>query len=246
MTDPDTFTEDRFLGGRVCVRQRRRGYRAGADAILLAAAVSPPALPDYRLLEAGCGAGAALLSVACRLPGARLVGLEREPAQAELARANVAANGAEGSVEIVEADLFEAPGVFDGIFCNPPFDEQGSANPPHALRRHAYLTEHRVEAWIKALADRLTGGAALTLIHRADRLPEILTALEGRLGGVRVLPVRPRAEAAAKRVLVRAVKGSRAQLALLKGLDLHDASGAKFTPEAGAIFRGEAAIDWGL
>jgi tRNA1(Val) A37 N6-methylase TrmN6 len=90
----------------------------------------------------------------------------------------------------------------------------------------------------------LAGGAALTLIHRARALSEILAALEGRLGGIEVLPVRPRASAPAKRVLVRARKGSRAPLNLYAGFNLHDGSGAKFTAEAEAIFRGEALIEW--
>jgi tRNA1(Val) A37 N6-methylase TrmN6 len=234
------LTDDRFLGGRVSVRQRRRGYRAGADAVLLAAAVTPGA----RLLEAGCGAGTALLCVAHRFPEASLVGIEREQGQAELARANIEANGMQDRVTVLHADLFAERDVFDGVFCNPPFDSARAANPPHPARRHAYLTEHGVDAWIKELANWLHGGAALTLIHRAERLPDILASLDGRLGGVSVLPVRPRAEEPAKRVLVRAIKGSRAPLRLLKGLDLHDAGGAKFTPEADAIFRGDAAIAW--
>ena len=84
----------------------------------------------------------------------------------------------------------------------------------------------------------------LTLIQRAQHLPAILAALEGRLGGIEILPLRPRADLAAKRVLVRARKGGRSPLRLLKGLDLHDAGGAKFTPEADAIFRGEARVIW--
>jgi tRNA1(Val) A37 N6-methylase TrmN6 len=73
---------------------------------------------------------------------------------------------------------------------------------------------------------------------------DILAAMGGRLGAVTVYPVRPRNDAPASRVLVRGVKGSRAPLTLLRGIDLHDGSGAKFTPEADAIFRGRAAIDW--
>ena len=84
----------------------------------------------------------------------------------------------------------------------------------------------------------------LTMIHRASKLQEILTALEGRLGGVEVFPIRPRAEEPAKRVLVRARKGSKAPLRLLKGLDLHDGSAAKHTPEAEAILRGDTVISW--
>lgn len=235
------MSEDRFLDGRLVLRQPATGYRAGADAMLLAAATSPGA----RLMEAGCGVGAALLAAALRFPDALLTGVEREPAMAALARENVEANGLGDRVRIVEEDVLRGTGGgFDGVFCNPPFAEAGEGTDPHAARRHAHVTEASLDAWIAALSNRLGGGGRLTLIHRADKLAEILAALDGRLGGVTVFPVRPRAEAGASRVLVRAQKGSRGPLALMRGLDLHDDSGAKFTAEAEAIFRGAAAIDW--
>jgi tRNA1(Val) A37 N6-methylase TrmN6 len=237
----DAFTTDAFLSGAVRLVQPARGYRAGADAILLAAAVEAPA--GAVLLEAGCGAGAALLAAAVGLPDVRFVGLERDAAALALARENVRLNGLEDRVEIVEGDALAAGAPFDGVFCNPPFDEEG-APEPHPARRSSYLSEAGVEGWIKALSNRLKGGARLTLIQRAVHLPAILAALEGRLGGAEVFPIRPSADQPAKRVLVRAAKGSRAPLRLLKGLDLHDSGGAKFTPEADAIFKGEARVRW--
>jgi tRNA1(Val) A37 N6-methylase TrmN6 len=45
--------------------------------------------------------------------------------------------------------------------------------------------------------------------------------------------------------LVRARKGSRAPFRLCPELVLHDASGAKYTPETEAILRGDAVISFG-
>lgn len=236
------ITEDGLLGGKVRLRQPAKGYRAGADAILLAAAVE--ASSGETLIEAGTGAGAALLAAARFLPGVRFVGIERDPDMALLARENAALNLMADRVEIVEGDALSPGPVFDGVFTNPPFDDEVSAQEPHPARRGAYLSEASVDDWIKALSNRLSGGAMLTLIQRAQHLPAILAALEGRLGGIEILPLRPQADLPAKRILVRARKGGRAPLRLLKGLDLHDRSGAKFTPEADAIFRGEARVIW--
>jgi tRNA1(Val) A37 N6-methylase TrmN6 len=242
MTVPgDAFTTDAFLSGAMRLVQPARGYRAGADAILLAAAIEATA--GATLLEAGCGAGAALIAAATGLPEARFVGLERDAEALALARENVRLNGLEPRVEIVEGDALAPGAPFDGVFANPPFDGEG-AQEPHPARRSSYLSEAGVADWIKALSNRLKGGARLTLIQRAVHLPAILAALEGRLGGVEVFPLRPAADEPAKRVLVRAGKGSRAPLRLLKGLDLHDSRGCKFTPEADAIFKGQARIDW--
>lgn len=243
------LTEDALLGGRIRIRQPKLGYRVNADTLLLAAAVE--AKTGMRLLEVGCGVGAALIAVAARTANAKFVGLERDANMASIARENLAMNGMSTDAEIVTGDVLgrdanrvDLGGAFDGVFFNPPFDAEGEGRAPSEARRHAYIADEPIERWVAALADRLTGGAALTLIHRAHKLPEILSALEGRLGGVEVVPIRPRANDPAKRVVVRARKGSRAQLKLLKGLDLHDASGTKHTPEAEALLRGETTLIW--
>lgn len=243
------LTEDALLGGRIRIRQPKRGYRVNADTLLLASAVEARA--GMRLLEVGCGVGAAMIAVAARTANAKFVGLERDANMASIARENLAMNGMSTDAEIVVGDVLgrdanqtSLSGTFDGVFFNPPFDAEGEGRAPSPERRHAYIADEPIERWIAALSDRLTGGAALTLIQRAHKLPEILSALEGRLGGIEILPVRPRAAEPAKRVLVRARKGSRAPLKLLKGLDLHDASGAKHTPEAEALLRGETTLIW--
>ena len=244
MPDAD-LTEDALLGGRIRVRQPARGYRVNVDTMLLAAAVE--ASDGMRLMEAGCGVAAALLAVAVRNENITLLGVERETNIAEVARENVALNAMTHRIEIATGDALDRDakyGVFDGVFLNPPFDAEGQGHAPSEHRAHAHVTEVSVDQWIAALADRLRGGAALTIIHRTSKLPEILAALEGRLGGTEVIPIRPRAEEPAKRIIVRARKGSRAPLRLLRGLALHDASGGKYTPETDAILKAEALITW--
>ena len=86
--------------------------------------------------------------------------------------------------------------------------------------------------------------AVLTLIWRADGLGDVLSALGiGGIGGIGVLPVYPRPDAAAIRILVRGVKGSRAPLSLAGGLTLNDAN-ARPTAEAEAILRGGESLRW--
>ena len=239
----DDVVETRILGGRLLIRQPSEGYRVNADTLLLAAAVETPG----RLLEAGTGVGAVALAVTQRSPETQVLGIERAARMAALARENIAANGMSARVSVLQSDalnLDDGLGTFDGVFFNPPFNDAEEGRAPTEARRPARVAEAPMSAWIGALANRLKGGAALTLIYRAERLGEILAALEGRVGGPEVFPIRPRAEAPAKRVIVRARKGSRAPLRLLRGLDLHDDGGAKHTPEAEAILRGDALISW--
>jgi tRNA1(Val) A37 N6-methylase TrmN6 len=239
-------TEDAILGGLVRIRQPARGYRVNADTVLLAAAIEANA--GMRVMEAGCGVGAASIIVAARNENVGLLAVERDQNMAAIARENVALNAMSARIEIATGDALDRHadwGVFDGVFANPPFDAEGEGRAPSEARRRAHLADEPISAWVAALSDRLRGGGALTIIHRAAKLAEILAAIDGRLGAVDIFPIRPRAEAPAKRVLVRARKGSRAPLRLLRGLELHDGSGAKHTVEAEAILRGVAAIRWG-
>lgn len=242
------ISEDRLLGGRVLLRQGVRGYRAGMDAALLAAACD--AADGARVLEAGCGAGGALLSAAVRRPGARFLGVERDTAAAGLARLNIETNDLLGRVEILEADValpfkrLELP-PFDAVMANPPFfDDPGALRAPMPEKLGAWMADGGLSAWIGFLLKAVREGGSITVIHRADRLADILALLAPKAGSFQIRPIHPHADAPAKRVLVRALKTGKAPLQLLPPLVLHPRDGAKHTNEAEAILRGEAALPW--
>lgn len=249
MSDQSNVTDNRLLDGRVLLRQAARGYRAGMDAALLAAACD--AAPGARVLEAGCGAGGALLAAAFRRPEAVFTGVERDPAAAALARENVALNGFGERVAIVDGDVqagFRALGlpVFDAVMANPPFfDDPDDLRAPAAEKSGAWMADGGLAAWTGFLLKAVREGGAITVIHRADRLGDLLSLLGGKAGSFRVRPVQPFADAPAKRVLVRAIKTGKAPLVLLPPLVLHDQAGGKHSAETEAILRGEAELGWG-
>lgn len=242
------LTDDAFLCGRLRLWQPARGYRAATDPVLLAAAC--PAQPGQAVLDLGCGAGAAALCLAVRVPGLRLAGVELQPGYAALARANALRNGL--AFEVAEADVAAIPPAlrrgFDQVIANPPYYAPGGSRSPVPARETALREADRPLAdWIAAARARLVPGGWLTLILGADRLGDALAALAGRLGSVAVLPLAPRAGRPAGRVLIRARKGGRAALRLLAPFVIH--SGAAhagdredYTPEAEAVLRGGAAI----
>ena len=241
-------SEDRLLGGRVRLLQPRSGYRAGADAALLAAACD--ARPGERALDVGCGPGAVLLQAAIRRPGASFWGLERDPAALELARCNLELNQLQDRAQIVSGDVAQGFAAlklrpFDAVLSNPPFfDDAGAIRGPHPAKRGAFLTEEGLDAWAAFLIKAVREGGDLVVIHRADRLADLLALLSPKFGSFQIRPVHPFADAPAKRVLMRATKTGKAPLMLLPPLVLHDRSGGKHTAEAEAILRGEAAISW--
>ena len=240
--------QDGFLGGRLKLSQPRKGYRAGMDAALLAAACD--AAPGQSVIEAGCGAGAALLSAALRRPQTRFVGLERDPAALALARANITANGLGARVEAIAGDVSQKPSSlglnpYDAALANPPFfDDPGAIRGPAPEREGAWIADSGLESWTRFLLKAVREGGTITLIHRANRLADILALLGSGAGSFRIRPVLPFADEPAKRVLVRAIKTGKAPLVLLPALVLHDRVGGKHTALADAILRGEADLGW--
>lgn len=253
MSDNGTLTDDAFLGGALQLTQPRKGARSGTDAVMLAASVAADA--PACVLEAGCGAGAVALCLARRLPQVCVTGVEIDPALCELARHNAARNGLAGRVEIIEGDVtgpfaaFEAQGVrregYDHVVANPPYLPEGSARAPgNADKRRAHvMTQGGLDEWVRFLAACAAPDALLWMIHRADALKDLLDALGGRFGGVRVYPLFPRAGAPATRLIVSAMKGSRAGLQILPGLTLHRADGG-YTEMAEAVLRHGAALSF--
>lgn len=252
--NPTRLVVDALLGGRLQLRQPSEGHRSGTDAVLLAAS----APPDFSglAIDVGAGVGAAGLAMVIARPRMRVALLENDPSLACLARENLRHNGLLDRVFVAEADLLSAAsrraaGLVDEsaglVISNPPFLDPGRARlSPEAGRRraHAMYTEgpSALIDWIRAALALVAPGGTIILIHRPDALPVILESLGTRAGGITVLPVYPRREACAGRILVRGKKGSRAPLAIASPLILHD--GNHFTPAAEAIHRGALLIDW--
>jgi len=250
-TAREAVSDDAFLGGRLRVLQPATGYRAGIDGVLLAATVE--AGSGAQVLDAGSGVGIVGLCVAQRLPGARVTLVERDAGLAALARRNVERNGFAGRMRVIEADILRPlgeaaelaamAGSFDEVLANPPFHVEGrgtAAGDPIKAGANA-MPAGALDRWVRFMAALARPGGRITLIHRTEALPDVLRALAGRFGGAVVVPLHPRQEEAAVRVLVRAVKGSRAPLELRPGLVLHGADNS-FRPPIAAILRDAVAL----
>lgn len=232
------MSAERFLGGKIIVSQPETGFRAGLDAVMLAAAV-----PDAETaLELGAGAGTASLCLAARLMNTAITGIEIDPALTKLANENATANGMDQRVRFATADIFALPSEwkreFGAVLMNPPFHGEGQSSPDPS-RARALMDHGSLGDWLEAGLKRTVSGGSFTVILRADRLNEALAAVPET--GVSVFPLWPAAGEAARRVLIQVRKGARAPFRLLPGLILHDSSGA-YTPKVEAILRGEAAL----
>ena len=238
------MTADTLLGGRVQLLQPEAGYRVAIDPVLLAAAVD--VLDGARVLDAGCGTGAALFCVLTRIGSACGVGLERQTNLADLAQQGIIANALDKRAEVIVGDVAAPPKEmaesFDAVITNPPYFEAGTI-PPHPERAQANTeTDLPLTLWIESCFRFLKGDGLFAMIHRAERVADIIASLNDRSGAVTIIPLWPKEGCPAKRAIVLARKGRRSPAMLHPGLILHEETG-DFTPTASAILRDGAALD---
>jgi tRNA1(Val) A37 N6-methylase TrmN6 len=230
---------DGFLDGRLSVLQPPDHARASIDAVFLAAAV--PAVPGERALELGSGTGVASLCLAWRVPGLAVEGLERLARLGTLACESAALNRLDDRVRFTAGDLRRGAmrgAGFDHVLMNPPYHEAGATRPSPVSAKalaHAELAGGLAD-WVEAGLGALRRGGMLTVVHRVERLGALLALLDGRAGAAAIFPLWPAQGRPAKRILVRARKGSSAPSQLLPGLVLHNDAG-RFTAAAEAVLR---------
>ncbi|MBU2891481.1 tRNA1(Val) (adenine(37)-N6)-methyltransferase [Celeribacter halophilus] len=251
MSAEGDLSRDAFLDGQIHVFQPKRGYRAGVDPVLLAAAT--PARSGQTVLELGCGAGVASLCLHARVAGLSLTGIEVQPFYAALAQRNAVENGAD--MTVCDADLRDLPQdirarSFDHVIANPPYYERARSTASEDEGRDIALAgETPLATWVDVAARRLAPKGYLTMIQKADRLPELLCALEGRLGSVRVRAVQPRVGRVAELVLVQARKSGRAGFVLEAPLIMHqglrhERDGESYAENVLKILRSGADLPW--
>ncbi|PKP68938.1 MAG: methyltransferase [Alphaproteobacteria bacterium HGW-Alphaproteobacteria-4] len=250
MFSPEALSDDAFLGGRVQLLQPRAGFRAAMDAVLLAAAC--PARAGQSVFELGCGVGVASLCLGVRVPGLLLAGLELQADYADLARQNAARCGV--PLAVFEGDLAAPPSAlrarsFDHVLANPPFFSHPGSAAADPGRETAQREATPLAVWVATGMRRLASGGHLTMILRADRLPDALAALGQGAGDVMVRPIAARAGHPAGRVLILIRKGGRGGFRLLAPFIMHAApyhlrDGEDLTDAARAILRDGAALEW--
>ncbi len=249
-----SFTIDAFhRGGFHVVQPKGEGHRSGVDAMLLASLVDADG--PVSVADLGSGAGAAGLGVAARLPQARVLLVEKFARMAQYARRSlVLPDNAflAGRVEVLEADVTLAgrarvaagllDEIHDHVIMNPPFNHGSDRRTPDVLKAEAHaMTQGLFESWVRTAGAIMKPGGQLSLIARPQSVAEIIDACGRRFGGIEITSLHPRPGADAIRILVTAIKGSRARLTLRAPLFVHGEDGHSFAAEVDDLNNGRAA-----
>lgn len=239
-----TETVDELRAFDLRIIQTRHGYRFSLDPLLLASFAA--AGDGDGVVDLGTGCGIIPLVLARRMEGGRLVGVEREPVMAGLARRNVALNGLDSRVEIVESDILDLKGRlpssgFDIVVSNPPYRVPGTGRvSPRAGRDTARHESTAKLADFLAVAKRLVcPGGRICMIYHPERLGELFAgAADLKLGMTRLRMVHGTVSAEARMVLVEMVKGRKSVPSILPPLVVYGDDG-NYGVEINCIMRGE-------
>jgi tRNA1(Val) A37 N6-methylase TrmN6 len=230
-----------LFGGRVRVLQSRQGYRFSLDAILL----GHFALGRVSGLIADLGTGCGILPIIlARNPRVtKIVALEVQDDLARLASQNMALNGCQDRVAVMQADLRAAcPGMgeatFDAVVANPPFYPEGAGriNPEQqqAIARHEL--HGTLEDFVAAAAFLLKPAGKFIAVFSAARVMDLLAFMRSR----RIEPkavqfIHPRGHEPATMVLAAGAKGAGVEATILPPLVVHAEDGS-YTAAVTKIF----------
>lgn len=233
-------THDHLLSGAVPLVQPKDGYRVGTDAILLAASIGTA---KGRILDMGAGVGGVCLCLAHRLPAVQITAIEKDPAMAALAARNIGTNDRADQIRLITGDITTMPpvlaGSFDHVVSNPPYHDTRGTRPRNRARALAHMGEDTtLEQWVKAALWAVKPRGTVSFICRADRMSELITLFESNgAGETLVMPIWPRPDVPAGRVIVQVRRDIDGPGALLSGLVIHLDSGA-YTAPTQAIMQG--------
>jgi tRNA1Val (adenine37-N6)-methyltransferase len=237
------WSSDPFLDGRLRVCQSRSGYRFSIDALILASQ-AVPIKPGERLLDLGTGCGIMPLVTALRYPDVQIIGVEIQAELAALARTNVADNGFQSRITIIEGDILrlcanEIGPPVDMVMTNPPYGKShsGRINPQSQRAQARHEMTVSLDGLIKAMRRFLKTGGRGWIVYPVNRLAELITGMRAHhLEPKYLRMIHSRYDSEAKRCLTKVVKAAHPGLIVGPPLVIYSEDGV-YTDEMAAMLR---------
>ena len=228
---------------KIKIIQRDDMLRFSLDSTLLADFVTV-SKNTRKIIDLGTGNGPIPLFLTLKTK-AKIYGIEIQKDVFELAKKSVEINGFTDQIEIINADIkgiykLVGANIFDIVTCNPPYFKYIETSNTN---KNDYLTIARHEVLI-TLEDiiieskKLLGdGGRFYLVHRCERLPEIIETLAKHGFGIKRMRFvhSKTTDEKAFLVLIEARKNKKANVEILKPLFIYN-SDADYTEEVKKIF----------
>ncbi|MBR3898228.1 MAG: tRNA1(Val) (adenine(37)-N6)-methyltransferase [Bacilli bacterium] len=183
------------------------------------------------ILDIGTGNGPIPLILSTKTK-ANITGIEIQKEVYELAKESVKINNLENQIKIINCDIKEYPfetETFDIITCNPPYFEvkeksKFNKNDYKTIARHEVTLN--LDELLKISRKLLKNGGTLGLVHRPERLIDILTIMrKNNIEPKKIRLVYPKKDRNANILLIEGKKNGNKGLKILPPLYSHTSKG---------------------
>jgi tRNA1(Val) A37 N6-methylase TrmN6 len=226
----ETERVDDLLTHDLSIIQSEQVFSFSMDAVLLARFAN---IPKYgRILDLCSGNGVIPILLSTRT-NAQIEGIEIQPRLADMARRSVEMNGLTERINIIEGDLRDLAkeggnGIYDAITVNPPYMPLTGGDLK--LSEHQSIARHEIHCTLEDVAQAamrlVKPGGKISMVHRPQRLGEIITMLRKYRMEPKVIRfVHPRAGSEANMVLVEAHRDGKPDVKILPPLIVYQENG---------------------
>lgn len=233
------YSNDYLLNQQIKIFQPIDGYRTSSDAVLVSS-LPDKIKKDEAILDVGSGTGGISLCLAKRFPDNQIIGLEIQPHLAELSNLSAQANEFNNLIyyncDIKSKNLPVKPCSFKHVISNPPYSDHDMPSPNKSKALAHNHSDFTLTAWINFCLKMLKPFGYLYFIHRTEAINEFITALHGKAGGIKIIPIYSKQNQNAKRVMLIAQKDSKTPSIILPPFYTHHEDGS-YTKAAEQILR---------
>ena len=220
--------------------QNTNGFCFGVDSVLLTE-FAKDMKKNKTIVDLGTGTGIIGILLSKKVEASKVIGIEIQKDVAEMASRSVELNNLQNIMQILNEDvksLSLEKNSFDYVVTNPPYKKIGTGiinkEDKQIISRHE--TTVNLDEWLKVASNLLKDNGAIYMIHRPERLNEIIENIRKyRLEPKRIRFVYPKVSKDANLVLIKAVKYANSFLKVEKPLIIYNEDGS-YTDEILKIY----------
>ncbi len=220
--------------------QNTEGFCFGIDSVLLTE-FAKDMKKNKTIVDLGTGTGIIGILLTKKVEASKVIGVELQKDVAQMAKRSVELNNLQNVMQIINEDVHSLSlekNSFDYIVTNPPYKKKGTGiinkEDKQLISRHE--TTVNLEEWIEVASNLLKDNGAIYMVHRPERLNEIIQDLRKyKLEPKRIRFVYPKKNKDANLVLIKAVKYANEFLKVEKPLIIYNEDGS-YTDEILKIY----------
>ena len=222
--------------------QNKEGFCFGIDSVLLSD-FAKNIKNNSLVLDLGTGTGIIPILLCGKTNLKKVIGIEVQEKIAEMAKRSIKLNNLEARFQVINENILNLKNIyqnqtFDVVVTNPPYKKKNSGiineNKEKLISRHEI--EANLEDFIKVSKDLLKDKGEFYMVHRPERLVDILSIMRKEKLEPKVLRmVYSNKNKEPKLVLIKGIKNAKPFLKVEKNLYIYDENG-NYTDEILEIY----------